>query len=237
MRTNKQRKALPPDPGPFLKGLYRTRTFREIMAEYDVSYNKLRRYLQDEGVILRAPGAPPPVPPATPAMIADYALMSLALVAERHNVNRDTLPARFRAAGVRVRRRGRERVMRLQLMSNGQWEAIADLFPARSGRRRRPFSDARMMVEGIIYRSRCGIGWRSIPATFGPATTVHTWYRRMSGDGTWRIVVQRLLDVAHEDGMGEWKLPIDPEFAQAHRTARAITRTADGWICFHGAEG
>jgi putative transposase len=206
------------------------------MAEYQVSYVKLHRYLQDEGVIVRSPGVRPSLPPATPAMIADYEHMSLAAVAEKHDVSRDTLPDRLRAAGVRVRGRGRERVTRLKLMSNEQWEEIADLFPVQSGRRR-PFSDARLMVEGIVYRSRCGIGWRSIPAAFGPATTVHTWYRRMSDDGTWDILAPRLLDVAETAGTGAWTVSIDPEFAQAHRTARVITRTPDGWISFHGAGG
>jgi transposase len=47
-------------------------------------------------------------------------------------------------------------------------ELIADLLPVRTGKKGRPFRDARQMVEGIIYRYRCGIAWRDVPAAFGP---------------------------------------------------------------------
>jgi transposase len=32
-------------------------------------------------------------------------------------------------------------------------------------------SDHRQVVEGIIYRYRCGIAWRDLPASFGPWQT------------------------------------------------------------------
>ncbi|GAA5168995.1 MULTISPECIES: transposase [Amycolatopsis] len=41
----------------------------------------------------------------------------------------------------------------------------------RTGKPGRPFSDARAMVEGIIYRYRCGIAWRDVPPVFGPWQT------------------------------------------------------------------
>ena len=45
-------------------------------------------------------------------------------------------------------------------------------------------SDHRQVVEGIIYRYRCGIAWRDLPASFGPWQTVWKRHRRFSGDGT-----------------------------------------------------
>ncbi len=39
---------------------------------------------------------------------------------------------------------------RFQLLSDEQWALITDLLPVRTGRRGRPFADARAMVEGII---------------------------------------------------------------------------------------
>ena len=75
------------------------------------------------------------------------------------------------------------------MLSDDQWDAIAGLLPARTGRRGRPFSGARAMVEGIVYRYRyryrCGIAWRDVPAVFGPCQTIWTWHRRLAGDGTW----------------------------------------------------
>jgi len=77
---------------------------------------------------------------------------------------------------------------RFQLLSDAQWSLIADLLPARTGKQGRPFRDARQVVEGIIYRYRCGIAWRDVPAVFGPWQTIWTWHRRMSADGTWDVV-------------------------------------------------
>ncbi|MEU4667176.1 transposase [Amycolatopsis sp. NPDC023774] len=76
-------------------------------------------------------------------------------------------------------------VSRFQLLSDEQWVLIEGLLPVRTGEQGRPFSGARLMVEGIIYRYRCGIAWRDVPAVFGPWQTIWTWQRRMAGDGTW----------------------------------------------------
>lgn len=54
-------------------------------------------------------------------------------------------------------------VSRFQLLSDDQWALIAPFLPSRTGHRGCPFSDARMIVEGIVYRYRCGIAWRDLP--------------------------------------------------------------------------
>ncbi|WP_142160258.1 transposase [Cellulomonas sp. GX59] len=48
---------------------------------------------------------------------------------------------------------------------------IEELLPQRTGRRGRPFSDARVMIHGIVYRYRCRIAWRDLPPVFGPPGT------------------------------------------------------------------
>ncbi|WP_245672970.1 transposase [Aldersonia kunmingensis] len=81
------------------------------------------------------------------------------------------------------------------------------MLPSRTGKRGRPFGDARTIVEGIVYRYRyrCGIGWRDLPEVFGPWQTVWTWHRRMSGDGTWDRELTRLLSTADAAGQVEWR--------------------------------
>jgi transposase len=79
------------------------------------------------------------------------------------------------------------------LLSDAQWSLIADLLPTRTRKQGRPFRDACQMVEGIIYRYRCGIPWRDVPEAFGPWQTIWTWHRRMSADGTWDEVLARFL--------------------------------------------
>ncbi|WP_374954245.1 transposase [Microbacterium sp. MYb40] len=48
------------------------------------------------------------------------------------------------------------------MLSDAQWSFIEPMLPARTGRRGRPFSDARSMVEAIVYRYRTGIAWRDL---------------------------------------------------------------------------
>ena len=57
---------------------------------------------------------------------------------------------------------------RFQLVSDAQWLLIEGMLPRPTGRPGRPFADARLMVEGIIYRYRTGIAWRDLPEVFGP---------------------------------------------------------------------
>ena len=85
---------------------------------------------------------------------------------------------------------------RFQLLSDDQWALIAPFLPSRTGRQGRPFSDARMIVEGIIYRYRCGIAWRDLPEVFGPWQTVWTWHRRVAADGTWDRVLTSITSAA-----------------------------------------
>src|SRR3954451_18677649 len=116
-------------------------------------------------------------------------------------------------------------VSRFQLLSDAQWALIEDLLPVRTDKRGRPFSDARAMVEGIIYRYRCGIAWRDVPAVFGPWQTIWTWHRRMAGDGTWDTVLQRLLTAADAAGQVDWAVSADSTIARAHQHATNITRS------------
>ena len=124
-------------------------------------------------------------------------------------------------------------VSRFQLLSDDQWALIEDLLPVRTGKQGRPFSDARSMVEGIIYRYRCGIAWRDVPPVFGPWQTIWTWHRRMAGDGTWDTVLQRLLAAADAAGLIDWSVSVDSTIVRAHQHATNITRPTGGWVELH----
>ena len=119
---------------------------------------------------------------------------------------------------------------RFQVLSDSQWAMIEGLLPRRTGRRGRPFSDARMIVEGIVYRYRCGIAWRDVPAVFGPWQTLWTWHRRMAWQGTWDRVLERLLAAAEAAGMIDWSVSVDSTIARAHQHATNATRLTGGWV-------
>jgi putative transposase len=76
---------------------------------------------------------------------------------------------------------------------------------------------SRVVVEGIIYRYRCGIAWRDVPAVFGPWQTIWTCHRRMAGNGTWDTVLQRLLSTADAAGEIDWAVSVDSTISAASR--------------------
>ena len=119
---------------------------------------------------------------------------------------------------------------RFQLLSDAQWELIAGLLPVRTGKKGRPLRDARQMVEGIIYRYRCGIAWRDVPEAFGPWQTIWCWHRRMSADGTWDAVLARLLSAAEAAEAIDWAVAVDSTIARAHQHATNVTRHTGGWV-------
>ncbi|QGY82488.1 IS5 family transposase [Micrococcus luteus] len=117
---------------------------------------------------------------------------------------------------------------RFQTLSDAQWELIAPMLPTRTGRAGRPFSDARTMVEAIIYRYRCGIAWRDLPEVYGPWQTVWTWHRRMAEKGTWDTVLATLTAAADAEGLIDWSVSVDSTIARAHQHATNITRHTGG---------
>ncbi|MET4612396.1 transposase [Rhodococcus sp. PvR044] len=124
-------------------------------------------------------------------------------------------------------------VTRFQILSDQQWEVIADLLPARTGRCGRPFSDARAMIDGIIYRYRCGIAWRDVPPVFGPWQTIWTWHRRLAGDGTWNRVLECLLSIADAAGVLDWAVSVDSTIVRAHQHATNTARHTGGPVELH----
>ena len=81
-----------------------------------------------------------------------------------------------------------------------------------------------MVVEGIIYRYRCGIAWRDLPADFGPWQTVWKRHRRYAADGTWDRVLTHVLAEADAAGMIDWAVSVDATIARAHQHATNTTR-------------
>ncbi|WP_431603565.1 transposase, partial [Bowdeniella massiliensis] len=79
------------------------------------------------------------------------------------------------------------------------------------------------MVEGIIYRYRCGIAWRDLPEVFGPWQTVWTWHHRMAAEGT----------ATDEAGLVDWSLSVDSTIVRAHQHATNTKRLTGGWIELH----
>ncbi len=84
-------------------------------------------------------------------------------------------------------------------LTDEQWNLIADLFPPpkRTGR---PPSQARDMIDGILWILNTGAQWRDLPPTFGPKSTVWDHFDQWNNDGTLQDVLNRLrADVELDD--------------------------------------
>jgi transposase len=103
------------------------------------------------------------------------------------------------------------------------------MLPRPTGRKGRPFADARLMVEGIIYRYRCGIAWRDLPDSFGTWQTLCTRHYRMVSDGTWDPVLAKLTAAADAAGTIDWSLSVGSTIARAQQHATNTKRLTGGW--------
>ena len=113
---------------------------------------------------------------------------------------------------------------RTAVLTDAQWERMAELLPSSEGLVGRPFRDHRQVVEGIVYRYRTGVAWRDLPEEFGPWQTVWKRHRRYAGDGTWDRVLGQLLADADAAGLIDWKVSVDATINRAHQHATNTTR-------------
>ena len=119
---------------------------------------------------------------------------------------------------------------RTALLTDAQWALIAPLLPSSAGRRGRRFREDRRVVEGIIYRYRCGLAWRDVPRGFGPWQTLWKRHRRYSGDGTWDRILAALLTSADAAGIVNWDASVDSTILRPHQHAATLARDTGGDI-------
>jgi transposase len=115
---------------------------------------------------------------------------------------------------------------RTEAVDDAAWARIAPLMPSSDGKRGRRFRDHRQVVEGIIYRYRCGISWRDLPVEFGPWQTVWKRHRRLAADGTWDQVLAVLLVEADSRELLDWDVAVDSTVNRAHQHGTNIPRPA-----------
>lgn len=119
---------------------------------------------------------------------------------------------------------------RLRVLTDAQWALIEPLLPASEGRPGRRFRDRRLVLEGILYRYRCGVAWRDLPTEFGPWQTVWKRHRRYSGDGTLDALLSVLLSKADAAGLIDWAVAVDSTINRAHQHATNLSRATGGSV-------
>jgi transposase len=103
-------------------------------------------------------------------------------------------------------------------LTDAEWVRLEPLLPAhpRQGHR---WNDHRVVIDGIMFRTRAGCPWRDLPDRFGNWKTVYNRHRRWSGDGTWERVLDALR-AGCDAGQGTaWTVAADATVVRAHQHA------------------
>lgn len=66
--------------------------------------------------------------------------------------------------------------------------------------RGRPPEQNRSIINGILWRLRCGAPWRDVPLKYGSWNTIYRRFRRWSEAGVWEIVAVTLAEIMADTG-------------------------------------
>jgi transposase len=108
-------------------------------------------------------------------------------------------------------------------LTDEEWERLAPLMPAhpRQGHR---WNDHRMVVNGILFRTRTGCPWRDLPPGFGNWSSLYGRHRRWSLDGTWEKILDALRAGCDEAEGKDWTVSADSTVVRAHQHAAGARR-------------
>lgn len=77
-------------------------------------------------------------------------------------------------------------------LTDQQWKLLAPILPpdpVRQDGRGRPWSDPRMVLNGVLWILRTGAPWKDLPPRYGPYQTAHRRFQNWVRSG----VMERLL--------------------------------------------
>ena len=77
-------------------------------------------------------------------------------------------------------------------LTEAEWRLLKELLPSERGRKNRPASDNRPIVNGILWRIRTGAPWRDVPEKYGKWITLYQRFRRWSQAGLWEAAATAL---------------------------------------------
>ena len=105
-------------------------------------------------------------------------------------------------------------------LTDEQWSIVEPLIPKKLARTGRPPTDARRMLDGIMWILRTGAPWRDLPDRFGPYQTVYDYYSRWRESGVYDRVLEALQIRLDREDKIDWDLwCIDGAHVRAARCA------------------
>jgi len=104
-------------------------------------------------------------------------------------------------------------------LTEAEWRILKGLLPVEreAGKRGkgRPPEDNRNIINGILWRLRCGTAWRDVPEKYGNWNSIYRRFRRWSASGVWESVAIALAETMAESG----HYNIDSTSVRAHVSA------------------
>src|SRR5262249_59798544 len=76
-------------------------------------------------------------------------------------------------------------------LTDAEWVRLEPLLPGHPRRGRR-WSDHRLVIDGVFFRTRTGCPWRDLPGRVGGWETGDKRHRRGAGGGAWGVILDRL---------------------------------------------
>jgi transposase len=104
-------------------------------------------------------------------------------------------------------------------LNDDEWARLEPLLPDRTPCRGGRWADHRMVINGVLWRTRTSVPWRDLPGAYGNWKTVYNRHRRWSGDGTWERILDELRRGADQDQGQQWAVGIDAAVVRAHQHA------------------
>jgi|SRR5215204_1277525 len=104
-------------------------------------------------------------------------------------------------------------------LSDETWASIAPHLPPERGRKARPATDNRRMVNAVLWVLRTGAPWRDLPEHYPPWQSVYTRFSRWSANGIWTSVLLQLTRDADSEGYH-----IDGTIVRAHQDAHGARK-------------
>ena len=104
-------------------------------------------------------------------------------------------------------------------LTDEEWARLEPLLPSQEPQRGGRWADHRRVINGVFWRTRCGLPWRDVPPNYGHWKTVYNRHRRWSADGTWEELLDELRRDADQVEGAQWTVGVDAGVVRAHQHA------------------
>jgi transposase len=117
-------------------------------------------------------------------------------------------------------------------LTDAQWASLEPYFaspPPRRDRRGRPWTDARQVLNGVLYVLRTGCAWADLPRTYPPRSTCHDRLQLWIKSGVFKAVLDDVAANLQVAGLLDLReCFIDGSFAPAKRGGAGVGKTKKG---------